>query len=332
LISREVALKVTDEATRSELRFILDGLSDISLDVSCSCSLPQKSAGGEGSVFVYCAARRTKENELLSFSFNVEDISSDAWGDIVWSCEAKGAPFERAYTLRVHYDGNRLALSLSIIVTAEASNTWSRKTLNTSKQNWQIFAHALPVGKPIIKNAGAPTPREFYLSVHVPDRDQHVPESIQPPELQCRLLPFQRRAVQWMVRREGADLNKGEIVAYHAEGIPPTFFAQKGKEGDTCYMSHILGFPSNDLQALQKERELIKGGILAEEMGLGKTVELIALLCLHRRQYSPGDTVWDECHGKDVRMSGATLIITPPSILHQWQNELKMHAPDIKGV
>ena len=67
-----------------------------------------------------------------------------------------------------------------------------------------------------------------------------------------------------------------------------------------------------------------RGGILAEEMGLGKTVEMIALMCLHQ---------WDPAKQSpspaDIPRSSATLIITPPAILQQWKNEMQSLAPNL---
>jgi E3 ubiquitin-protein ligase SHPRH len=68
----------------------------------------------------------------------------------------------------------------------------------------------------------------------------------------------------------------------------------------------------------------LKGGILSEEMGLGKTVELIALTALHKQP--------EHMFGKKVNgltQSPTTLIITPAHILQQWQNEIATHAPHL---
>ena len=58
------------------------------------------------------------------------------------------------------------------------------------------------------------------------------------------------------------------------------------------------------------------GGILADEVGLGKTVEIIALILQHR-SHVPG-----QC--------GATLIVSPQTITSQWKDEIERHAPGLK--
>ncbi|KAH0318952.1 hypothetical protein KCU71_g4847, partial [Aureobasidium melanogenum] len=65
----------------------------------------------------------------------------------------------------------------------------------------------------------------------------------------------------------------------------------------------------------------------AEEMGLGKTVELIALICLHKRDSAETDT--GDAEAQPLIKSRATLIVTPPTILQQWKDELARHAPDL---
>ena len=104
--------------------------------------------------------------------------------------------------------------------------------------------------------------------------------------------------------------------------LPTGFETAKASDDKICYVNHLLGVVTMDLAAVRQHFGLNKGGILADEMGLGKTLEVIALVCLHRRSNSftppPG-----------LRSSSATLIITPPSILEQWKDEIREHAPGL---
>jgi E3 ubiquitin-protein ligase SHPRH len=64
-------------------------------------------------------------------------------------------------------------------------------------------------------------------------------------------------------------------------------------------------------------------------MGLGKTVEIIALISLHKCPANIPGTI--DASPEDLVPSSATLIITPPSILPQWISELQRHSPTLKA-
>jgi E3 ubiquitin-protein ligase SHPRH len=151
-------------------------------------------------------------------------------------------------------------------------------------------------------------PQTFYDSVHVPPADLPLWPQLEGRApagfLDCTLYPFQKRTVQFMVEREGARLIDGEICS------PP--HALPGTDGTD---------------------PTVRGGILAEEMGLGKTVEVIALISLHRRSAAPKDyplVALDGGTGAPHRTSGATLIITPTHLLQQWKDEFALHAPNMR--
>lgn len=69
--------------------------------------------------------------------------------------------------------------------------------------------------------------------------------------------------------------------------------------------------------------------MICEEMGLGKTVEIIALINLHRRAQA-SSLILDPYLLGYVRTTPATLIITPPSILSQWMAEFALHSPNLR--
>ncbi|KAL8874480.1 MAG: hypothetical protein Q9174_000173 [Haloplaca sp. 1 TL-2023] len=169
------------------------------------------------------------------------------------------------------------------------------------------------------------TPRDFYDSVYVPDKGLSLSRFPRIDKLKCQLYPFQQRAIAWLLQRE-----KGIPVADKADkadsSLPHGFVTTKDGNGNPCFFSPFLGIMTSDQNLVQGMRE-IRGGLLAEEMGLGKTVEIIGLICLHKKQ---DNTMLDEDGLTALRKCPATLVITPPSILSQWKNELQTLAPDLR--
>lgn len=172
------------------------------------------------------------------------------------------------------------------------------------------------------------SPRNFYNNVHVPQVSDSA-ENLKCPALDCKLFPFQRRAVCWLLQREGMEVQStGEISPAQGRpktGFPASFSSSKDADGQTYYYSQLFMILTRDLYQWQDAADHLRGGILAEEMGLGKTVEIMALISLNKRKPQQLKTDPD-----GLRPTGATLIITPPAILEQWKQELKEHAPALK--
>ncbi|KAF2398935.1 hypothetical protein EJ06DRAFT_452950, partial [Trichodelitschia bisporula] len=159
------------------------------------------------------------------------------------------------------------------------------------------------------------SPQDFYANTHVPDPstvanlgDCHLP---------FVLFPFQARTVAWMLKREGVQYAGGRLADV-AQPTSPLFHRAVDALGTPCYISDVLSQicitpPLFDM----------RGGILAEEMGLGKTVELISLI----RAHAQPPNMLDNGH---LTSCGATLIVVPSHILHQWTNELKAHDPGLR--
>jgi E3 ubiquitin-protein ligase SHPRH len=159
--------------------------------------------------------------------------------------------------------------------------------------------------------------QEFYSCVHSPERGDDVAASIE-TELNTSLYPFQKRAVQWLLRREGMEWAGSThgiqpVKDMSMSELPNTFRAAKDIHGQTCYVSHLFGIVTFNLEPFFALEKGIKGGILAEEMGLGKTVEMIALMTLHKRS-AAGSVLFDAYTEEDLQPTCATLIISPPSI------------------
>jgi len=152
--------------------------------------------------------------------------------------------------------------------------------------------------------------------------------------LESTLFPFQKRAVQWLLKQEGVEWGMDGHVKHVAisneSTLPVSFREEKDALGHPCYVSHLFGTVTRNPNPFRKSEQQFRGGILAEEMGLGKTVEMISLITLHRRPDDVPSQVHDEFTGSTLKTTGATLIIAPPSILPQWISEINKHAPQLK--
>ncbi|KAF4586100.1 hypothetical protein EYR38_010373 [Pleurotus pulmonarius] len=179
----------------------------------------------------------------------------------------------------------------------------------------------------------------FFYSTLKPAPFTDVEDRVQPQALVPKLLPFQRRSVAWLLAREGVTLNpQGEIIPLQvsssdAEGDTQTqnpllFFWKKVVEGNESWYFNCLSGETADAPPRVED---VLGGILAEEPGLGKTLETISLILLHPAPHrNPSITRWDPVAALDVKQVKTTLIVTPMTLASQWVDELAKHAPTLK--
>ncbi|KAI1075210.1 SNF2 family N-terminal domain-containing protein [Whalleya microplaca] len=180
-------------------------------------------------------------------------------------------------------------------------------------------------------------PQAFYDAAFVPSRD-HTDIPLSPTGLTSELYPFQRRALQWLLKREGVRWNNERsdgtsglepLSLPSSSDLPLSFRVVKDADGQSVYISDLYHVVTRDLTALRRSEAAVKGGILAEEMGLGKTVETISLILMHPRPLEP-PTVFDEFTAQNVHPTGATLIVTPTTLEAQWLADINKHAPNLR--
>jgi E3 ubiquitin-protein ligase SHPRH len=120
----------------------------------------------------------------------------------------------------------------------------------------------------------------FFYSILKPAPavvSQVIQDAMQPEELITPLLPFQRRTVAWLLKREGMEVHAdGKITRKHNDAEYSLW--RELTVGEEKWYIHIL---TGALSRSPPSEVAELGAILAEEPGLGKTLETIALVLLN---------------------------------------------------
>lgn len=122
--------------------------------------------------------------------------------------------------------------------------------------------------------------------------------SVKPaPGFVTTLLPFQKETLGWLLWRETA--------------APPTsawgWCRHQMEDGFTFHTSYF-----GDLSHTAPPHN-VRGGVLAQESGMGKTVEMLALIA-------------------SSTVAGPTLVVMPTAMLSVWMAEARQHVPSLKTV
>ncbi len=119
----------------------------------------------------------------------------------------------------------------------------------------------------------------FYsiLTSAPPMQSRLADDALQPEALLPGLLPFQRRSVAWLLGREGRELTAEGNIVPKADDPEYGFWDEIQEGNHTLFYNRLSGMLSPDKPVMEKAL----GGILAEEPGLGKTLETLALILLN---------------------------------------------------
>lgn len=134
------------------------------------------------------------------------------------------------------------------------------------------------------------------------------------PGLRVPLLPFQRESVAWMLRKERGDASYPNTLAALNHGLCHGY-VELALPDATVYWNQYTQYVMVQEEAAgytKTPRPPQARGLLCEEMGLGKTVEVLALALL-----SPPP--------RGEAQHANTLVICPRALLQQWAREAAAH-------
>ena len=119
-----------------------------------------------------------------------------------------------------------------------------------------------------------------------------------PKKLRTQLLPYQRQGLAWLLEKENPQLPP--------EGSDDAIqLWKRSAKGRNIFTNIATNF------SLQNQKpDLASGGILSDDMGMGKTLEMIALMVAAT---------------KEERSSKSTLIIAPVGVMSNWSGQIAHH-------
>ncbi|KAG9506124.1 hypothetical protein J7337_003105 [Fusarium musae] len=270
--------------------------------------------------------RRAEEDDQMKIACVLDSISQRAsqpnalWSTFDLELEWQGKQVEMTFCRNFYWN--------------ESPSPHSQYRSSTDRSSSQPFIDLLLRGSISTGTSNWTStwsPMDFYEAAFVPQKDEKTPETIQVDALESTLFPYQKRTLQWLLQREGvqwsADMRR--IIPYVPENQDSVYDFKKMTDvaGNEYYLSELLHTVTRDISLFRQAEASVKGGILAEEMGLGKTLEILGLILLHQRSRPLIQSDY-ESQAK-LTPSGATLIVTPPSLKEQWASEIARHAPSL---
>ena len=216
---------------------------------------------------------------------------------------AHTGPYERAmkakpsplcvYVRRDEADKLQLLVNVNLQTLAHraVAKLLSVSSRGSIEVTWRLDTQYQPGELPSLPNFTLPSNKTDIPRPHTfPSRAPHG----SPVSLRIE----QQRSLQWMVSREGPNVRP--------------FYEQASVE----FCEPNLGWR---LGSLAKRPRIVRGGVLADEVGYGKTITTLALIDCQQAQAESDATALR--HGK--LSLKATLVIASQTLVNQWRSEIK---------
>ena len=146
----------------------------------------------------------------------------------------------------------------------------------------------------------------IFDSIHNAD---DLPEA-EPSEIVATpLLQHQKQALHFMSTREESSLDEdGNASSQLLKRI-------QRPDGTTAWLNLITD------REISRPPPPVRGGILADMMGLGKTLSVLALIASRASKASE----WAACGSSGRPRIRATLLVCPLSVVHNWEEQISTH-------
>lgn len=164
------------------------------------------------------------------------------------------------------------------------------------RQLQRLFFALFPNTKPCQEIMPGPMDSVFLNDILQASRKTHIACMEPDPIFVGELFPYQKSCLKWMIHRETVPSTSGWGWTRH-----------QMKDGFVFHTSVFGHF------SLTSPNRTIRGGLLAQDVGMGKTIEMLALIATQKA-------------------NGPTLIIVPTTMLSVWQTEAAEKTPSLKVV
>ncbi|RCI07450.1 hypothetical protein L249_4524 [Ophiocordyceps polyrhachis-furcata BCC 54312] len=270
----------------------------------------------------------------VAIALKAEDASDDARKILQLEHDSvlhsSPRPLSVVFEMRIERQETAISVnvSLELLWKETSSPQLPLGSLSDGKIRQKVIDAFFPLPHTSI-DGSPPSPQDFYSAAYIPPEDDAVSQHIQVSGLESPLFPYQKRSLKWLLTREGVQWScqGSRLEPVPEDAAKPSidiFRAVQDTSGRDVFVSDVFRVVSRDPSLFAKADSMVKGGILAEEMGLGKTLEILGLILVHRRPDTPAP------FASGLRPSRATLIVTPGALRQQWMSEISRHAPSLR--